>query len=271
MQHILISACSAGHRTSSPASKPGVIFTIICGDVDQTRSISGPDATIQDYFEHMVPRRLIGPDQGTTLLHTLADVKCGHSNCQKMSSIREIETIWPRTLNVTPETAGCSISSFNRKPLPLLYHFSVQGVDYEFVGRAHYSDSRQHFTCDREFEGRLFMSDDMVDNGDYKDIGPVDLIEEVDFSVQLIVYHRLSDLEVYSLYQYTLRSAQLPYRQALVMFFQLRWTEIISKDYRLTTLDGNLQTRMLLSHPLTFLSLKLPLCLRYIMSALSLC
>jgi len=88
-------------------------------------------------------------------------------------------------------------NSFNREPLTILHQFNIQkDIKYELVGRIHYNRHAQHFTCDRVIAGHLYKSDDMLSNGDFVDIGPVTGLFELDFTVQLFVYHRLSDHDV---------------------------------------------------------------------------
>jgi hypothetical protein len=42
----------------------------------------------------------------------------------------------------------------------------------------------------------LYKSDDMLFNGDFVDIGSIDSLLELDFTIQLYLYHRLSDHDV---------------------------------------------------------------------------
>lgn len=199
IQHSLLSVCAGGHQSAVEASKPQTFFSILCNDVDTTRALCGADATLNDYFEHLVPRRPMGNDTGgTKALHTLPSSMCSHPGCDNESTVYEIETAWPDILNVCPETVGSGPGSFsNRRPLPLPRQLDVHGVQYELVGRAHYNGGEAgHFTCDRLIHDRLYASDDLHFEGSFVDVGDVDILEEVDFTVQVLVYRRCSEQTV---------------------------------------------------------------------------
>jgi hypothetical protein len=170
--------------------------------VDTTRAICGPDATLQDYLCHLIPRRWIGNNEGgTTLLHKLQDLPCSTLGCTCPSILDGIETAWPNILNISPETLSCTTESFTRQALPLPRSFTVnEDVRYELVGRTHFDRIREHFTCDRPILERLYESNDMLFDGDFVDVGSVDQLQDVDFTVQLLVYCRVSDCKVCTIF-----------------------------------------------------------------------
>lgn len=174
---------------------------MILNDVDTTRAICGPDATFNNFLEHIIPRRHIGNEAGgTTLLHTIPPSPCSHPGCLRESHIDRIETLWPRIFNVTPETVSSSTGVFNRTALPLPRNFHIQDVQYELVGRVHHDPKRQHFTCDRPILSHLYCSDDMLFGGNFIRVGSADLLQDVDFTVNLLVYHRVTDSQVRELF-----------------------------------------------------------------------
>lgn len=69
-------------------------------------------------------------------------------------------------------------------------------VQYTLVGRIHFDRHAEHFTCDRIMSDRLYKSDDMLFNGDFVDISPANDLDQSDFTVQLLVYHRVSECNV---------------------------------------------------------------------------
>lgn len=183
--------------SSLPASNPNAIFSVICNDIDVIRAICRPNATFEDYLKHIIPCRLIGNDAGgTTLLHILPPSPCSHSGCNRNSRLNRIKTAWPLILNITPETLGGSADVFNLKALPLPHYFHIENVQYELVGRMHYDSKRQHYTCDRPILSDLYRSDGMLFNGNYIRIGSADLLQGIDFTVHMLLYHRLSDSQV---------------------------------------------------------------------------
>ena len=166
-------------------------------DIDTTCAICGPDATLENYFQHIIPCRCMGNDAvGTTLLHTLLPSSCEHPGCDHDSHINSIKTSWPSILNITPETVGGSIGIFNRNALPLPCNFRIQDVQYKLVERTHHDSRQQHYTCNRPIGLSLYTSDDMLFGGNFINVGSADLLYDVDFTMDMLVYHRVTDSQV---------------------------------------------------------------------------
>lgn len=180
IKHTLGSRCTAGsavHISQTTPARPEIIYNILVNGVATTRLICGPDATLQDHLEHLIPRCTRGNELGPDRLHQTTRTPCMHPKCKLMSDVEEIQTIWPNILHVFPETVGSSKTLFGNQtalPLPRCLNLFESTITHELVGRMHHHRNSKHYTCDRIFNDRLYESDDMRLNGNFIDIGSAD-------------------------------------------------------------------------------------------------
>lgn len=193
------SVCQAGHALSTSAGRPSLLLNLLAHDIEATRSVCGPNANLADHLLHLIPHRSV-EDRGreTIAIHTLPDPACPCADCDGVSVVSCIDTSWPEILHICPETIASTPNTFQQRPLPLLRQFNIQDVEYQLVGRIHREGSVDlgHFTCDQLIGDRLYQSDGMLLEGAFADVGDVGILDRPDFTVQLLVYHRLSECKV---------------------------------------------------------------------------
>ncbi|KAH7908558.1 hypothetical protein BJ138DRAFT_1205112, partial [Hygrophoropsis aurantiaca] len=186
VQHFVEVQCESNHHTTIPASKPEALFRLSDHDARIVHAACAPKSTVDltDFFLHLIPRRSIGNDaNGTTLLHTLTDLHCTHTECSlsmlSTPKIIGIKTSWPKILHIMPETRG----SLREE----------EDVRYELIGRILHRVN--HFVAEVLIDGHIFVYNDM-NSGKLEDRGNGLLFEEGDRNAVLYVYHRTSSVQL---------------------------------------------------------------------------
>jgi hypothetical protein len=157
-----------------------------------TRAKCGPTTSLTEYFANFTPR-LIGGDEdgGTTLIHSLPPRDCTEPGCSESFDPDYIETRWPKTLQINPDTGG------TQPQLDITRAFTVSdetgvSITYELVGTVSFDAERRHYTSKFLIGDTSFNYDDLARRGSLVPAGPAELICIPDRHAVMWTYNRTS-------------------------------------------------------------------------------
>ena len=155
--------------------------------------------TLSDYFYHLIPRRAIGNEMGTTPVHLLKDglvetVQCSEPHCSHLAPVSCISTRWPITLS-TISDAFKDVEVYDERVLfensfEIYDKADKRQVTYELVGRIF--GNGNHFHAQLRFDGWTYSYDDMQNGGCLVPNDDPYLLEKFDRNTLFYVYHRTS-------------------------------------------------------------------------------
>ncbi|KAJ7112759.1 hypothetical protein C8R43DRAFT_903545, partial [Mycena crocata] len=189
--HQVSGVCPSNHATQVRIGGIQDLFRINLFDLRATRRKGGAATSLTEYFAHCTPRIYPGNDEGgSCVLHTLPAPLCEHPGCARSMERREIETLWPKVLQINPES-GTELR------LPIDRSFSIDDgsggqITYELIGSTSFDFPRKHWTSNVLIGGTTFHYDDLVQRGSLVAQGPADLISTPDSRAVLLIYHRTS-------------------------------------------------------------------------------
>lgn len=163
----------------------------------------GAQATLTDYLQHLLPRRFIGNDQGTTLIHKLPPPFCGHPECKNLEILTHpvvIHSYWPEILHIIPSGNNDTAEAFVSNPYAAHQRtFTIKDDDetcvtYDLVGRILHNDGKDHWTTEMIVGTEIFTYDDLRLKGSLQPKAmDLSLIEVANMHTHLLIYNRRTE------------------------------------------------------------------------------
>lgn len=192
--------CDKGHELTKSLCRPQKALSINAFDFHWTQKLKGESATLSDYLQSMFPRRSVGPDiGGTTVLHRLPGYHCPHLDCvnaKNQSMPLAINAHWPQILHIIPKSRNDGLVPKGHLHVERTFTLTEpegdDTVEYEMVGRIYFVPGMEHWKTEMIIGSSMFAYDDMQQNGSLVEVGPDSLMDEANYQIALLVYHRKS-------------------------------------------------------------------------------
>jgi hypothetical protein len=156
----VVDKCSTGHTFQEPAEQPRHPFTPQIQDLRQSAHRNLDESPLlSDILSHLVPSRLTDK----LPLHLQPSIICKNWECQDLSKVISVTTLWPQVLQVTPRSTGPEL-----QPEETLY--IGDSVEYKLVGCVLFDRGRSHFFSHLFIDGKPYLYDDLVEEGKLEEL-----------------------------------------------------------------------------------------------------